>query len=107
MGFYQVVRSIGFSAGSALVASILASHEIAGSAFPAQSGYTTALWVGAVASLVAAVVAVILAPGDTTRSGPTTPAEEELREIARDDAELASAGLIDAEVEAEVPGVRS
>jgi MFS family permease len=108
MGFYQVVRSIGFSAGSALVASILASHEIAGSAFPAQSGYTTALWVGAVASLVAAVVAVILAPGDTTRpAGPTTAAEEELREIARDDAELASAGLIDAEVEAEVPGVRS
>ena len=30
MGFYQVVRSIGFSAGSALVASILASHEVAG-----------------------------------------------------------------------------
>ena len=74
MGFYQVVRSIGFSAGSALVASILASHEIAGSAFPAQSGYITALWVGAVASLVAAVVAVILAPGDATRSaGPPTP----------------------------------
>jgi hypothetical protein len=105
MGFYQVVRSIGFSAGSALVASILASHEIAGSAFPAQSGYITALWVGAVASLVAAVVAVILAPADTTRpAGPPTPAEEELREIARDDAELASAGLIDAEVEAELPG---
>jgi MFS family permease len=100
MGFYQVVRSIGFSAGSALVASILASHEISGSAFPAQSGYITALWVGAVASLVAAVVAVILAPGDTAR--PAGPPSAELREIARDDAELASAGLIDAEVEADV-----
>jgi MFS family permease len=99
MGFYQVVRSIGFSAGSALVASILASHEIAGSAFPAKVGYTTALWVGAVASLVAAVVAVILAPGDATG-----PESAELRAIVRDDAELASAGLIDAEVEAEVLG---
>jgi hypothetical protein len=38
MGFYQVVRSIGFSAGSALVASILAGREIAGSSFPAISG---------------------------------------------------------------------
>lgn len=106
MGFYQVVRSIGFSAGSALVASILASHEVTGSAFPAVSGYTTALWVGAVASLIAAVVAVILAPGEPARSDDRASVgagdEEELREIARDDAELASAGLIDAEVEAEV-----
>jgi MFS family permease len=102
MGFYQVVRSIGFSAGSALVASILASHEIAGSAFPAVSGYTTALWVGAAASLVAAVVAVILAPPDTARAAGRRGADdEELREIAVDDAELASAGLIDAGVEAE------
>jgi hypothetical protein len=57
-----------------------------------------------VASLVAAVVAVILAPGDATE-----PASAEIRAIARDDAELASAGLIDAEVEAEVrvPSARS
>jgi predicted MFS family arabinose efflux permease len=92
MGFYQVVRSIGFSAGSALVASILAGHEIAGSSFPAVTGYTTALWIGAAVSLVAAIVAVILAPK------MTTPVDAETRELERDDAELASAGLIDAEM---------
>ncbi|HVV91140.1 MAG TPA: MFS transporter [Solirubrobacterales bacterium] len=99
MGFYQVVRSIGFSLGSALVASILAGHELAGSSFPAVSGYTTALWVGAAAGLVAAVVAVLLAPKET---GPTSA---EIRAMARDDAELASAGLIDAEPEVSAHGV--
>jgi len=33
MGFYQVIRAIGFSVGSALVASILAAHELAGAEF--------------------------------------------------------------------------
>jgi MFS family permease len=102
MGFYQVVRSIGFSAGSALVASILAGHEVAGSAFPAEAGYTTALWVGAVASLVAAIVAVILAPGESARPATSRAVERELREIAVEDAELAGAGLIDGEAEADV-----
>jgi MFS family permease len=90
MGFYQVVRSIGFSVGSALVASILAAHAVAGSAFPAKSGYLTALWLGSAICVAAAVVTVVLSP----RDGPErpTPAEEAL---ARDDAELASAGLAD------------
>jgi MFS family permease len=93
MGFYQVVRSIGFSAGSALVASILASHAVAGSGFPAVGGYTTALWVGAVIAVFATVVAVALAPREER------PADAEELETWRDDAELASAGLIDGESE--------
>lgn len=98
MGFYQVVRSIGFSAGSALVASILASHEIAGSSFPAVGGYTTALWVGAGIAVFATLVAVALAPRETRPSSASPIAEQEL-ETWRDDAELASAGLIDGEAE--------
>jgi hypothetical protein len=93
MGFYQVVRSIGFSAGSALVASILASHVVAGSGFPAVGGYTTALWVGAGTAVFATVVAVALAPREER------PADAEELETWRDDAELASAGLIDGESE--------
>jgi MFS family permease len=93
MGFYQVVRSIGFSAGSALVASILASHAVAGSGFPAVGGYTTALWVGAGTAVFATVVAVAMAPRDER------PADAEELETWRDDAELASAGLIDGESE--------
>jgi hypothetical protein len=95
MGFYQVVRSIGFSAGSALVASILASHEVAGSAFPAVSGYTTALWIGAGIAVFATLVAVALAP----RERAAAPVSEDELETWRDDAELASAGLIDGEAE--------
>jgi MFS family permease len=94
MGFYQVVRSIGFSAGSALVASILASHAVTGSSFPAVGGYTTALWVGAGIAVFATVVAVAMAPRESR------PVDERERETWRDDAELASAGLIDGEAEA-------
>jgi predicted MFS family arabinose efflux permease len=100
MGFYQVVRSIGFSAGSALVASILASHEVAGASFPAVGGYTSALWLGAGIAVLATLVAVCLAPGEERAARPADEAE---LETWRDDAELASAGLIDGEAEVE-PG---
>jgi predicted MFS family arabinose efflux permease len=96
MGFYQVVRSIGFSAGSALVASIIASHQVAGSDFPAVGGYTTALWVGAGIAVFATIVAVALAPSEKKAAAP---ADADERETWRDDAELASAGLIDTEAE--------
>ena len=98
MGFYQVIRSIGFSAGSALVASILASHEVAGSSFPALGGYTTALWVGAGVAVLATLVAVGLAPGEETAPRPIDAAK---LDAWRDDAEPATVRLIDAKVEAE------
>jgi MFS family permease len=90
MGFYQVVRSIGFSIGSALVASVLAAHAVVGSTFPDVDGYTTALWIGAAVCLLAAAAALLLSP----REGPERPSREEERR-ERDDAELASAGLAD------------
>jgi MFS family permease len=87
MGFYQVIRSIGFSIGSALVASVLASHEASGAGFPAISGYTVALWIGTGVCLLAAFVALVLSP---RRAGPPSA---EAERMARDDAEMASAGL--------------
>jgi predicted MFS family arabinose efflux permease len=99
MGFYQVVRSIGFSAGSALVASILAAHEVGQTKTPTVGGYTTALWVGAAICFVASLVAVRLSPRETGRG---ESADETGLETWRDDAELASAGLIDGTSEVEI-----
>lgn len=94
MGFYQVIRSIGFSVGSALVASVLAAHELGGARFPGEAGYTLALWIGAGASLLAVLVALVFSP----RQGEGEPPGAELERRARDDAELASAGIADAPV---------
>jgi predicted MFS family arabinose efflux permease len=52
MSFNQVVRSVGFSIGSALGGLTLAATTPAGAAFPTDAGYATAAWIGA------AVVAV-------------------------------------------------
>ncbi|XVQ90339.1 MFS transporter [Microbispora siamensis] len=60
MSFNQVVRSVGFSIGSALGGLTLAAHTPAGSAFPAESGYTAAAWLGAAAMGVTVVAALTL-----------------------------------------------
>jgi predicted MFS family arabinose efflux permease len=87
MGFYQVVRYVGFSLGSALTAAILASHTARGGALPREGGYTLALWVGVAICVVAAAVAWLL----PARGRAATAADEAL---AAEDAELASAGLV-------------
>jgi MFS family permease len=90
MGFYQVVRYIGFSIGSALAASVLAAHTAAGAALPGESGFVTAL-VLAVGLCVAAGALAWLLPG----SAPAPGAEpRELRELEVEDAELATSGLV-------------
>ncbi|MBA2348862.1 MAG: MFS transporter, partial [Solirubrobacterales bacterium] len=73
MGFYQVVRYIGFSVGSALAAALLASRTPAGSVLPEESGYTLLLWVAVVVCVLAAALAWAL-PG---RPGPRPRANDE------------------------------
>lgn len=63
MGFYQVVRYVGFSLGSALTAAMLAGHTPAGAHLPTASGYVMAMWVSAGFCLAAAVVAWALLEG--------------------------------------------
>jgi MFS family permease len=72
MGFYQVVRYLGFSLGSALTASILASHTAPGQSLPTLSGYTVVFWVGVVLCLAAAVLAWFLPAG---RNAPSRSEE--------------------------------
>ncbi|HTI35466.1 MAG TPA: MFS transporter [Miltoncostaea sp.] len=89
MGFYQVVRYIGFAIGSALAASVLAAHTAPGAALPEESGFSTALVVGAGLCLAAAVIAWAL-PGPAPADGGES---EELRELEVEDAELATGGM--------------
>jgi len=60
MGFYQVVRFVGFSLGSAFTSSILASHISTSTNQPALEGYTTVFWLAGAICVVAALVAYIL-----------------------------------------------
>jgi MFS family permease len=88
-GFYQVVRYIGFSLGSALAASVLASETPAGSQLPKLAGYTTITWIGIVICVFAAVLAWVMTGRDA--SGALRSAAETRRE--EEEAALASAGL--------------
>jgi MFS family permease len=89
-GFYQVVRYIGFSVGSALAASVLASETPAGSQLPLLAGYRAVTWIGIGICVAGAVIAWVM-PGGAAGDGRELDPTERRRE--RDDAELASAGL--------------
>lgn len=93
-GFYQVVRYIGFSLGSAITAGLLASQTPAGSRLPRLAGYDAIIWTGVGICVLAAIVVWVLPGRGPGRGAEPTPGE--LRR-EREDAELASAGL---------PGVR-
>jgi MFS family permease len=87
MGFYQVVRYVGFSLGSALAASILAGRTPSGQHLPTESGYTLVLWVAVAICIAAAGIAWVL----PARGGARDPRAELLGE---EEGELAGAGLV-------------
>jgi MFS family permease len=91
MGFYQVVRYVGFSLGSALAAALLASHTPAGARLPEASAYPEALWIAAGIGVVAAALAWTL-----PRQGGVGAAAAAPR-LGEEDAELGSAGLVGVE----------
>jgi predicted MFS family arabinose efflux permease len=61
-GFYQVLRYIGFSLGSALFAAVLAAHS-SGQRLPQEGGYTLAMWIATGLCAMAAALAWTLMPG--------------------------------------------
>lgn len=63
MSFNQVLRTIGFSTGSALSATVLEAFTPAGSALPRDSGYTVAAVVGCGLWVLTGVLAVVLPRG--------------------------------------------
>ena len=70
-----MIRSVGFSLGSALTTSVLASRTPAALGQPAEGGYTLVLWTSAVVSVAAAGLAWIL-PAQGARQGREEAAEE-------------------------------
>jgi predicted MFS family arabinose efflux permease len=65
MGVNQVVRSIGFSIGSAVGGLVLAAHT--SGTFPRPSGYTSAAWVG-MATTAASLLAIACLSGARSRT---------------------------------------
>jgi predicted MFS family arabinose efflux permease len=61
MSFNQVVRSVGFSLGSAIGGLVLAAGTGTGHVFPTDGAYTTAALVGVAAMAVAAMTSLVLA----------------------------------------------
>jgi predicted MFS family arabinose efflux permease len=59
MSFNQVVRSVGFSVGSAVGGLVLSAGTSPGHLFPANAAYATAAWIGAAVMAVSAVSSVV------------------------------------------------
>lgn len=61
-GMNTVVRTVGSVIGSQAAVTLLASDVIAHTSIPAESGFSTSLWLGAGAALVAAMLALATSP---------------------------------------------
>ena len=85
----QVLRTVGYSIGSALAATILTSHTAAGAEFPADAGYTA----GAIVAIALCAITAILSSVLPTRShgGRRTPETELLIE---ENTDAAIAGVL-------------
>jgi len=70
-GFYQVLRNIGLSVGSAFGAAVLLSYTSHGQTFPDLEGFRVALLISAGLGLLTALLAFVL-PGHAT-AGPVPP----------------------------------
>jgi MFS family permease len=95
MGFYQVLRNIGLSVGSALGAAVLTGYTHPGSRLPEVGGFRTALLVAASLCAITAVISYVL-PGPAANRRPELPdpREDDLEELAEEEAEFAGAGAM-------------
>lgn len=83
LGFYQVVRYVGFSLGSGIGATILATLTRPGHTVPDRSGFTIGFAVGAAICLVAAVVSASLGRAVALRAS-TVVADEPVQLTAEE-----------------------
>ncbi|MCM2393047.1 hypothetical protein [Streptomyces albipurpureus] len=84
-GINTIMRTIGGSLGAQIAASVVASRTIPGTQIPAESGYTTAFVMSAIAVGVATLVALTVpgrlwqratAPAPSPPPGVASPAQE-------------------------------
>jgi predicted MFS family arabinose efflux permease len=76
MSVNQVVRSVGFSLGSAVGGLVLAAGTDTSQLFPTDSAYTTAALTGIAAMAITAVASLGLADDHAARREPTPPRRE-------------------------------
>ena len=88
LGFYQLLRSVGLSIGSAAAGGVLAHFTAAGAALPRQAGFITALNLAAGLLVLTAVMSYVVL--GTTPAAATSPATVEMME---ESAELGASGL--------------
>src|SRR5665213_359767 len=98
-GFYQVLRNIGLSVGSAFGAAVLLAYTRPGATFPALDGFRVALLISAGLGLVTAVLAFVLPahhePGTSPRTHAADPDAIETRMAEEALLEAAGAMLLD------------
>jgi MFS family permease len=92
MGFYQVSRSIGLSAGSALVATVLTAYTVQGETFPAAGGFQTILLLAAGVCLATALISYLV-PGRASALSMARP-DHRIEVMMEQEAELGGAGLM-------------
>ena len=94
-GFYQVLRNIGLSVGSAFGAAVLSSYTRHGQAFPTVEGFRTALIIASSLCAVTAVISYVL-PGPQANRPPASDADgmERGMEIMEEESEVVGAGLM-------------
>ncbi|HYA67733.1 MAG TPA: MFS transporter, partial [Acidimicrobiales bacterium] len=90
-GFYQVLRSIGLSVGSALAAAVLAAYTDAGRTYPSFEGFQLTLVIAAALCVITAVLSYVL-PGAAARRPP--PLTEEVEMMMEEEAEVEGVGLM-------------
>lgn len=59
-GMNTVVRTVGSAVGAQVAVTLLASNVIAGTAIPSVDGFRASLWLGAAASIIAAIMALLV-----------------------------------------------
>ena len=74
-GMNTVMRTVGGVIGGQLGAAILTAKTVGDTSIPAESAFTTAFWVSAAASLVAAGVALLITPVTRRRTAARTRIE--------------------------------
>jgi MFS family permease len=91
MGFYQLLRSVGLSVGSALSAAILTAYTRLGHTYPRVGGFQITLLTASAVCVAAAVLSYLL-PGPASKDAP--PIAGEVEHLLEQEAEAAAMGLL-------------
>jgi predicted MFS family arabinose efflux permease len=96
----QVIRTVGYSIGSALAATILTANTLGGAEFPENRGYTVGSVVSIVLLVLTAVASWLLPTG---RSAGTAPLSVEQALSVEESADSAIAGVLAFELDVDDP----